>query len=158
MMPNPQTAIVEALLEAFFDGWNRHDPKALAGTVAPDGELYNFRGKRLDGRDAVGRFFTHAFAQNLKESRIAPTAPRIRFVGDSAAAVDVVADLTGVRDPKGAPRPDRRCLLDATAGRNPQGGWWLVVVHLRDLPQENEAAPGAVSSPASATPDPGPSA
>jgi uncharacterized protein (TIGR02246 family) len=140
--------VVDALLDAIVDAWNRHDGKSLALTFAPDADFYNLRGKKLTGRDTVEKFFTRAFAANLGTSQLAQPEPNVRFVGEAAAAVDLLATLKGAKDPKGQPRADRRMLLDGTAGQNPQGGWWLVVLHLRALPPEGDDKSGDAPDPA----------
>lgn len=142
MADDPRAPIVTALLEAFVDAWNRHDAKAIVGTFAPDADLYNLRAKKLSGRDPIGKFFTRSFGATLGASQIAAPEPTVRFVGDAAAAVDLFGNLSGIKDPKGGARPDRRFLLDGTAVVNPNGGWWLVVAHLKLFPLETDAKPG----------------
>jgi uncharacterized protein (TIGR02246 family) len=139
---DPRSPIVAALLEAFADAWNRHDAKAIVGTFAPDADLYNLRGKKLTGRDDIGKFFTRALGATMASSQVASPEPSVRFVGESAAAVDLFGHISGIKDPKGQARPDRRFLLDGTAALNPNGGWWLVVAHLKLLPLETDAKPG----------------
>jgi uncharacterized protein (TIGR02246 family) len=152
---DPNTPILEALVDAFLDSWNRHDAGAIAATFAPDADLVNFRGRRFSGRDGIARFFTRIFGQNFKESRVTSQERRIRPVGETAAAVDSIWTLAGARDPTGATRPERRCLLDGTAEKNPTGGWWFVVAHLRELPPDADASghsPPAGGPPAATAP------
>lgn len=143
MVDDPRAGIVNALADAWLDAWNRHDAVALSATFAPDAELVNFRGRRLSGNEAIRNFLARAFGQNLKTSAIAPGERRVRFVGDTVAALDLAGTISGVVAPKGGPRPARAFRLDGVVVANPRGGWWLVTAHLSDAPLRPDAGPGA---------------
>jgi uncharacterized protein (TIGR02246 family) len=153
---DPRSPIVEALADALLAAWNRHDATALAAVFAPDADLVNFRGRRLSGQTEIQKFFARAFAQNLKESQVAPGEHRIRFVADAVATLDLSGTLTGMKDPTGTTRPPRSFLCDGTVVPNPRGGWWIIVGHLREAPLEAKAppSPGGSAPPAPSAPDP----
>jgi uncharacterized protein (TIGR02246 family) len=144
MGEDTRKAIVDALSDAFVDAWNRHDPSAMAGTLAPDADLVNFRGRRVSGREEIGKFLARAFGANLSKSVVTLSEHTVRFVADAAASVDLVGTIAGLSDPKGAPRPQRSFRCDSVAVRNPQGGWWFVVLHLKEGPVDAgpQTAPG----------------
>ena len=128
--------IVGALVEAFVDGWNRHDATRASATFAPDGELTNFRGKRFDGRAEIEAFLRRGFTGALKDSQIDPAPLRAHSLAPTVTALEARWRLSGTHSADGKDRSDRQILFDAVAVANGSGGLWFALAHLRDLPQD----------------------
>jgi len=154
MAADPQAPIVEAFVEAYLDAWARHDPSALTTFYAPDADLANFRGKALHGKDDILAFFTRGFQKNLAEARLDTPEHRIRFVANGVATMDLSATINGEKDPKGAARPPRTLRCDGTLVMKPNGGWWIVVGHLRlqNLDAAGGKSSGGPANPAAGAP------
>jgi uncharacterized protein (TIGR02246 family) len=126
-----QQAVV-VVMDRFIDAWNRHDAKAFAALFAEDAEFTNWRGTGASGRSKIEEFHAPMFATIFKNSQMANTAIKTRFIRPDVAAVDVNWEMTGAMDAQGNPRPDRRGLLNLVMAKN-DGQWQIVVMHNLDL-------------------------
>ncbi|HTT26476.1 MAG TPA: SgcJ/EcaC family oxidoreductase [Thermoplasmata archaeon] len=146
MADDPRTPVIEALVAAYVEFFGRHDAAALTTCYAPDADLANFHGKPLHGKEEIQAFFARAFQKNLAAVRLENPEHRVRYVADHVATLDLSATISGEKDPKGAPRPPRVLRCDGTLVQNPNGGWWIVVGHLRLQNPEGSGGKGAPSA------------
>lgn len=129
---------VRAVVDSLVSAWNVHDARAFAAVFAADADFTNVFGMSASGRDAVEQFHAPIFATMFKESRLASTETRVRFLADAVAAVDMRWEMSGARDPENNEWPLRRGLMNMVMMR--QGpAWEIAVMHNMDLPSEDLA-------------------
>jgi len=124
---------IQALVDALVAAWNAHDARAYALPFAPEAEFTNVFGLVQKGRAAIEAAHAAIFNTMFKDSRLALTETRIRFIRPDIAAIDVRWTMTGARDPTGKPWPARHGLLNQIATRE-HGVWSIAVSHNMDLP------------------------
>ena len=73
--------------------FNRGDAKALAACWTPGGDLVGFDGQRTEGRGQIEKRFAEFLSAN-KGLKLDLSIVSIHLVGDSAAVVDAVAEVS----------------------------------------------------------------
>jgi uncharacterized protein (TIGR02246 family) len=116
--------------------WNAMDAKAFSERFAREGSFTNIRGDVFYGYQAFLDRHVEIFAGFFKDSRLAMTVRRIRFVRPDVAIVDVE---TQVSELKGLP-PGVRPSADGTIHTRLQqvyvkdrGTWWIESYHNSDV-------------------------
>lgn len=127
---------IQALLDALVAAWNAHDAHAYAAPFAPDAEFTNVFGLVQNGRAAIEAAHGAIFKTMFRESRLALTKVRIRFLRPDVAAVAARWTMTGAYGAQGKPWPARCGLISQIATRE-QGVWSIAVSHNMDLPSED---------------------
>jgi uncharacterized protein (TIGR02246 family) len=129
------TNAIRNVVDHLAEAWNRHDAHAFALAFAPDADFTNILGQGASGRSNIEEFHARSFASVFKNSKLTILDVKTRFLRPDIAAVDVRWTLAGMLDPQGAPRPDRRGLLNFVMTKD-AGQWQITVMHNMDLPPE----------------------
>jgi uncharacterized protein (TIGR02246 family) len=82
--PSADEAAIRAADEAYINGYNKGDAKALAALFTEDAEVFEADGARYQGRELIERSLTETFAAE-KGSRIAFEIEGIRFLTPDVA-------------------------------------------------------------------------
>jgi uncharacterized protein (TIGR02246 family) len=132
-------AAIEARVAALETSWNTHDAEAFSAGFAEDADFTNVFGVSIEGRAAIAASHAIIFKTMFSESQTRLAPPRILFIRDDVASVDVRWTMTGARDPLGKPWPDRSGLLSMIMTQE-NGAWWFRVFHNQDLPPAEKVA------------------
>lgn len=132
-------AAIEARLAAMAAAWDRHDAQAFVAGFAEDVDFTNVFGLLVQGRAAVAAAHAAIFKGMFRDSTLALTDRRIRFIRDDVAAIGVRWEMTGARDPRGKPWPKRHGLMSIIATKA-DGAWWFCVFHNQDLMPPEQTA------------------
>jgi uncharacterized protein (TIGR02246 family) len=120
-------------IEQFTDAWNKHDAHAFAAIFTQDADFTNVAGMHAKGRADIEAFHSPTFASIFKDSHLSATVRSNRMLTPEIAAVDVDWQMTGVKGPDGAARPDRHGLADLIMTKRSGGKWLVEVMHNTDL-------------------------
>jgi uncharacterized protein (TIGR02246 family) len=93
-------------LDAFTEGWNKHDPTAMAAVMTEDGTLINPAGMTAKGREEVAKLVGHEHETMFKGSTYTIKDVVMHEVTDDVIIADVTATITGVKKPDGSDAPD----------------------------------------------------
>jgi len=99
--------------------FNRGDIKAVAEAYAPDADFLSAQGQRLQGRDALEKYFAKGFAER-KGLKLKHSDSSIRFLKPDVAIADGTWEITG--RPEGNPARGHY-----TAILMKRDGQWLIV-------------------------------
>ncbi len=132
---------IPAMVHAYLDAWNQHDPDKFAALFADDADSTTAQGATTHGRSAVHDLYKKMFQGRFRSSHRAAEAPRIRPLTPELVAVDVPMRLGGVTGPDGNPRPDRPVLATWIVQHGP-AGWAIVVAHESNLPNPGAGSGG----------------
>ena len=132
-------AAIAARLAAMAAAWDRHDAQAFVEGFAEDVDFTNVFGLLVQGRAPVAAAHAAIFKGMFRDSALALTDSRTRFIRDDVAAVDVRWEMSGARDPHGKPWPKRHGLISIIA-TEADGTWWFTVFHNQDLMSPEQAA------------------
>lgn len=106
----------------FTAAWNRHDPAALAGSWAPDGDLINPEGRWAKGKAEVQKAFVDEQAGIFKSSTFANTIQSVRFLTPNMAIVDASFEIANMTPPN-APPMTQKGLYKSIMVKD-GGKWW----------------------------------
>jgi len=84
---------IRAAVDAFANGYNAHDAKAVAALFAADGEAIDAEGSAAQGRAAIERVFGRVFADRPK-ARIEISVGSIRVLSPTVAIEDGFSAVT----------------------------------------------------------------
>lgn len=129
----PAERAVARIADTLVEAWNRHDARDFALAFAEDAEFTNVFGMRASGRAAIERFHAPVFATMFKDSNLVAVERRARVLRDDVATLEILWEMSGARDPSGAPWPARRGLINLVATRAADG-WRIAEMHNMDLP------------------------
>jgi len=122
--------VVRDLYDGFATAWNHHDPAALGGMWAIDGDHLEPDGTVAKGRDAITRLLKRQHETVFKNSEIDLTIADVWFLGGGdIALVDGDYQLTGAVLPDGTALPARKGHLTAVLLYE-NGRWWIVASRL----------------------------
>jgi len=107
----------------FAAAWNRHDPKAMAGFWAEDGDLINPFGRVAKGRAEIEKLFQDEHAGVMAGTTYSTTSSSVRFLTPDVAVADWEIVVTGMRGPDGSAAPPFKPHLVLVVVR--KGGQWL---------------------------------
>jgi uncharacterized protein (TIGR02246 family) len=116
MSEGAEEAITRAI-EAFEDGWNRHDLAAAFAWFAADADFVNVAGQWWRGRAEILERLGACHRDRFSESTLRITSVSIRFLRDDVAVVHLAWTLANDRGPDGRGLPLRRGILTLTTSR-----------------------------------------
>jgi uncharacterized protein (TIGR02246 family) len=123
--------VLRKLADDFATAFNAGDAKAIAAQFAPQGEMVDFDGNVVQGRDAIEGFY----AEKLKAPRfqVAVQVESLRFVGDNLVIEDGHLTFSG---------KDEQVVLRSryAAVHARDGGKWLIVSS-RDVVNPSDRVP-----------------
>jgi uncharacterized protein (TIGR02246 family) len=105
-------------IEAFEDGWNRHDLAAGLAFFTEDADFVNVVGQWWRGRGEIGERLGACHAERFRDSTLQITSVSIRFLRFDVAVVHLTWTLAGDRGPDGRGLPLRRGILTLTTSRH----------------------------------------
>lgn len=117
-------AVIRKMYDEYEAAWNRHDPAALAGFWAEDGDRLESDGTAAKGRKQVEIALREQHAGAFKESVISLSLDSVWFIVDGVALADGPYTVTGIRDPDGKVVPPRRGHLSNVLVRD--GETWRI--------------------------------
>ena len=131
-MPIDDQRQIEQLIGELTDAWNRGDAKAYGARYLADGTFTNANGSFYVGRDEFDRRHEEIFRGVLRDTRLAMTIKKLRFVRPDVAIVDADTGISGAPlRPLGVDvGPDgllRSCLLMVLVKE--RGAWWIAAYH-----------------------------
>jgi uncharacterized protein (TIGR02246 family) len=126
---------IKQVLRNSVNAWNRHDAKAFSMVFAEDADFTNVVGMSAHGRTEIEKFHAPMFATRFKDTHLAITDTKIRFITPDIAAVDAHWEMTGAKGPDGQEIPLRKGLLNLVMTRS-NSQWLSTVMHNMDLPQQ----------------------
>jgi uncharacterized protein (TIGR02246 family) len=105
--------------ETFVAAFNKGDIKAMAACYAPDCDFLSAEGQRVEGRDALERYFAKGFAES-KGLKLKHTHSSLRFLKPDVAIDDGTWEITG--------RPEGKASKGLyTAVLMKRDGQWLIL-------------------------------
>ena len=110
-------------IEAFEDGWNRHDLAAGFAFFAEDADFVNVVGQWWRGRHEIVEQLDACHRDRFHDSVLHVTGVSIRFLRFDVAVVHLTWTLENDRGPEGKGLPLRRGIITLTTSR--QGGRWI---------------------------------
>ena len=134
---------IRALAMRQAETWNRHDAKAYADLFAMDADVVNVVGWWWQGRNEIELKLTAAYASMFKDSMLAITDVKVRFLTSQVAVAHVRWTMSGAKPPPGVPEPRQgiqTLVLQMHAGK------WLI-----DVLQNTNGVP-EVAFPANSAP------
>lgn len=123
---------ITAAIEAFQDGWNRHDLEACFSSFAEDADFVNVVGKWWRGRHEIVRDLQALHQDRFRDSTVSATSVSIRFLRSDVAVVHAGWEMRGDRGPDGRGVPLRKGILTLMMSR-PKGRWIVDAVQNSDL-------------------------
>jgi uncharacterized protein (TIGR02246 family) len=124
---------IDRLVSDMVAAWNRHDATAFAVAFAVDAEFTNVFGMVQQGRPEIEALHAPLFKTIFKDTQLTATETRLRMIRPDVAAVAVRWKMTGARNPKGEPWPEREGILNWVVTRH-DDRWLIDVSHNMDLP------------------------
>jgi len=117
MSEGAEEAITRAV-EAFEDGWNRHDLAAGFAFFAEDADFVNVVGQWWRGRHEIVEQLSACHSDRFRDSTLKITSVSIRFLRFDVAVVHLAWTLAGDRGPDGRGLPLRRGIITLTSSRS----------------------------------------
>ena len=107
--------------------WNKHDPKLMAAFFLADADLIDPFGRHAQGPDAIEALFAtdHTGTGPMVGTTYVGTVTNIRYIGKTAAIVDVDAEITGLKGPDGAAAPPLKHHVTWVAEK--KNGKWMAL-------------------------------
>lgn len=99
-------ARIRAIVAEQVTAWNAGDAVAFSKSFAEDGSFTNIRGTVFYGHKAFEDRHREIFATFFKESRLATSVNRIRFVRPDVAIVDVATEISELHDAPPGVKPN----------------------------------------------------
>ena len=109
-------------VEAFEDGWNRHDLAAGFSFFAEDADFVNLVGQWWRGRHEIVERLGACHEDRFRDSMLRITSVSIRFLRFDVAVVHLTWTLSGDRGADGKGLPLRRGIITLTTSRF-KGRW-----------------------------------
>jgi uncharacterized protein (TIGR02246 family) len=123
---------------AYVDGFNSHDPHAVAMLFTDNGDFVNGRGGSFHGRQAIEQFFSKPFGTggNLSGAHRTLTVKSAQTVSPGLVSVYAMSDQTGSKAADGTPNPATSTFFVFVLAK--QGTHWeIAVFHESNLPKPN---------------------
>jgi uncharacterized protein (TIGR02246 family) len=130
------TAGVKAVIDAYMDAFNKHDPHAVAALFTEDGDFTNGRQVTAHTRKVIDEHLVPVYGSVLKNSHRTYTLRSIRFVTPDVAVAATDYELSGTTNPKGDELPPRKGMLQWVVAKN-NGKWLIEVLNESELPAAN---------------------
>jgi uncharacterized protein (TIGR02246 family) len=102
---------IQTLIDELTDAWRRGDARAYGARVMPEATFTNVNGEFHFGREAFDRRYADVFAGVFRDTALALTINKLRFIRPDVAVVDIDTELSGaqLRPPGVAVGPDGCC-------------------------------------------------
>lgn len=130
------TAGVKAVIEAYMDAFNKHDPHAVAALFTEDGDFTNGRQVTAHTRKTIDEHLVPVYGGALKNSHRTYSLRSIRFVTPDVAVAATDYELAGTTGPKGDELPPRKGMLQWVIAKK-NGKWLIDVLNESELPAVN---------------------
>lgn len=88
-------AAIQQIREAHDVAWNKHDATTIAGLFSTDADRATVNGW-FSGRAEIERGYQRTFSGAFKDAVLVNEAPKLRFLTDDVAMLDVDNVVTGV--------------------------------------------------------------
>jgi uncharacterized protein (TIGR02246 family) len=108
--PSEQDA-VKGTVSAFIDGFNQHDPHAVARLFDEDADFSNIRNETTHGREAIERLYVGLFTGRLRDAHRTASVQRVRLLTPEIAIVDADWEMTGAKTEAGSELPPLKGIL-----------------------------------------------
>jgi uncharacterized protein (TIGR02246 family) len=118
-------AQVRARSQEFVASWNRHDPKAMAGVWASDGDLINPFGRMAKGRNEVEKLLTEEQSGVMKGTTFTVMDMTVRMLKPDVALAEWDIEIAGMHAPDGSPIPTQKMHVNNVMVKK-AGEWWTV--------------------------------
>ena len=134
-LPKPTGAELEVhnAHEQYAQAWNKHYPKAMASSWAPDCDYTEPDGRTVHGRDAVEKLLAIEHGSVFKQSKLNLIVERVMFVTQDVAVADGSYELFDAKDPRGRAIGVRSGYFTTVLHKT--DGKWLVSAGRLMLPQ-----------------------
>ena len=110
-----------ALADGFVNGWNAHDPAALASEFATDADWVTVTGRRISGRDKIQSFLAEEHGSWAKTTNMSASNLSVRPITADVAVIYFDWEITGAIDRQGQPAVFRG--LNVLVAHNGSNGW-----------------------------------
>lgn len=114
---------ITTAIEAFEEGWNRHDMAAAFSCFAEDADFVNVVGQWWRGRHEIVERLEACHRDRFRDSALEIASVSIRFLRFDVAVVHLAWKLQGDRGPAGKGLPLRRGIITLATSR--QKGRWI---------------------------------
>jgi uncharacterized protein (TIGR02246 family) len=131
-MPTADESEIQRLIDELTDAWKRGDAEAYGARFLPDATFTNVNGEFYVGRGEFDRRHAEIFRGIFRDTALALTVNKLRFVRPDVAIADIDTEVSGSQlRPQGvAVGPDgalRSRLLMALVKE--QDTWWIAAYH-----------------------------
>jgi uncharacterized protein (TIGR02246 family) len=94
--PNPtdDEKEIRGVIDNYYNAWNQHDAKKMAGYYAIDGDLRTPWNEIGQGRQEVEKVYASEMNKQMKDAQIEKSVKSIRMVKPTIAFVDVESTIT----------------------------------------------------------------
>lgn len=116
--------MIRDVQSTFWEAWNKHDAKQLAGLFADTATSINPYGRVASNKDNVEKALTEEHGGIMKESQGISAGLTIQFVNRNVALVDEEVDLGGVKSAEGKTLEPQRAHLANVLTK--KAGKWLI--------------------------------
>jgi uncharacterized protein (TIGR02246 family) len=126
------SALIEALVAAETDAWNKGDAVAFASRFALDGGFTNVIGMVYYGRQAFEDRHAELFRTMYKGSVLKQSIGKLRFIRQDVAVVDINAELAGATNTPTGIRTETDHIVRAKLQLvlvKEKGDWWITAYH-----------------------------
>lgn len=119
---------IHATFAEFADGWNAHDPAAMAACWTSEGIVVDLWGRFVPGRANVAEYLASEHAGSMRESHYRITRVEVKPLSDTSAVVECDAIIERVVAPNGRlyELPHQ---LDGVAVEEEDGRWRFATLH-----------------------------
>lgn len=134
--PQDEEAIHQ-LLVSYQEAWNKKDPIALASLFSEEADFSSIYGQTMHGRVIIADKHSNLFKGPQRESQQTrnPADVKIRFLKPDVAAVDSIAEISGVLlNPEGTKRSSMNRALTSMVLVKRGERWEIEVFHNMILP------------------------
>ncbi len=136
-----ETGAVEAirrLERSWEEAWNRHDSRALAELLEPDGDFVTVLGTWLRGREEFEQHHRRLHAAQFRDSVWKVNEVHVRFIQPRLAISHVEWQIDGDRDPDDTPRKQTRRGLFTRVLVQRDRDWRIIASHNTNVMSQTE--------------------
>ena len=122
-------AAIRRIDQMWDEGWNRHDPHAIASLLSEDADFVNVTGTWYKGRAAFERLMTATHQDGIfKDSTRKTSETTVKFLTPDVAVAHARWTISGDRNRDGSPREPRQGVMTRVVARR-DGQWIVVAAH-----------------------------
>lgn len=119
-------------MAAFANAWNIHDAQAIASLFAEDADFINFMGGLMQGQSEIERGHAEILKSVMRQSHMAVTDTRVKFIKPDVAVVHAVWTLDGQITPDGKEVPQRKGRLTVVTTQG-DDNWQIVALQNTEI-------------------------